>query len=234
MDDVPQQENDRLHAMLDIGEQNRAKRFRHPHRRLEFIAAHALVRGLLSLRTGLPPRLWRLTAESGGKPEVEARFGLPQLQVSLSHTRGLVIVAVAEGHAVGIDAEWLGRKRSFDGLLNSFCTPIEKRQIAARPKACRMQTALTLWTLKEAYGKATGRGLSYPLTLHGFNLTPPALAEASKGGGAGWLFRTLSPTPAHVAALALHHGPSRVPSISIGPTDLEGMGVKLGTTTRQM
>jgi 4'-phosphopantetheinyl transferase len=156
---------------------------------------------------------------------VDARFGLPQLGVSLSHTRNLVIAAVADGCAVGIDAEWLGRERSLDGFINFFCTPMEKQQLAATPKAQRMRTVMTLWTLKEAYGKATGRGLRYPLKSHGFTLSPPALVHAPAEDREGWLFRTFSPTPDHVAALAVHHGGKQTPSIAIGPADLQAMGL---------
>jgi len=234
VDCLLQQDCGRLHSMLDAGEQIRAGRFRHPFRRLEFVAAHALVRSLLSLRTGLAPRARRFAAESGGRPEVAARFGLPQLRVSLSHTRNLVIAAVAEGHAVGIDAEWLGRKWSLDGLLNFFCAPIEKQQLAATPRIHRMRTVMTLWTLKEAYGKATGKGLCYPLASYGFTLAPPALVHSPAGEREGWLFRTFTPTPFHVASLAVQHDLSRAPSISIGPADLKAMGLKVDPATGQV
>jgi 4'-phosphopantetheinyl transferase len=232
MDDVPQQGNERFYAMLDNGEQTRARRFLHSGRRLEFIAAHALVRGLLSSRIDIPPRRWRFTGESGVRPEVDARFGLPRLRVSLSHTRNLVIAAVAEGCAVGIDAECLGRNRALDGLLNFFCAPVEKQQIVAIPKAYRMRTAMTLWTLKEAYGKATGQGLSYPLTSYGFTVSPPALVQGPAEDGKGWLFQTFSPTPDHVVALAVHHGVNPPPRVSMKSADLKCMGVKSGESSK--
>lgn len=214
---------DRLLAMLDAGEQARAAGFRLPCKRLEYISAHALVRGLLSSRTGISPQAWRFCAEPGGRPELEAGSGFPRLRVSLSHTRGLAIAAVAQDHAVGIDAERLGRERSIEGLLKFFCSPAEMGQLAATQEVQRMRAGLALWTLKEAYGKAVGKGLSYPLTSHGFSLMPPALVETPEGDGAGWLFRTLNPTPAHVAALAVHHGDNRAPSVSVRPADLPGL-----------
>jgi 4'-phosphopantetheinyl transferase len=62
------------------------------------------------------------------------------------------------------------------------------------------------WTLKEAYGKATGQGLCYPLTSYGFTLSPPALVHSPEGDREEWLFQTFIPTPDHVAALEVHHG----------------------------
>ncbi|HDR47115.1 MAG TPA: 4'-phosphopantetheinyl transferase superfamily protein [Geoalkalibacter subterraneus] len=223
MDDALLKGGKPLCAMLDNGEQTRSGFFRQPDRRQEFIAAHALVRSLLSARTGFPPQRWRFRVKPGRRPEVENHSGLPHFVVSLSHTRNLAIAAIAEGCAVGVDAEWLGRKRPLDGLLNFFCAPIEKQEIAATPGTYRLRTAMSFWTLKEAYGKATGHGLCYLLTSYGFTLTPPALVQAPDGDGEGWLFRTFSPTPDHVAALAVHHGGHRAPSISIGPADLHAM-----------
>lgn len=233
MDDVPQQGKECFYAMLDNGEQTRARRFLHSGRRLEFIAAHALVRDLLFSRTDIPPRTWRFTGGAGVRPEVDAGFGLPHLRFSLSHTRNLSIAVIAEGCAVGIDAEWLGRKRALDGLMNFFCTPMEKQQIAATPRIHRMRTVMTLWTLKEAYGKATGRGLAYPLTSCGFSLTRPALAETADGDGEGWLFRTFRPTPDHVVALAVHHRGNPPPTVSIEPADLKAVWVKSAKTSKR-
>ncbi len=225
MDDVPQQGNERFYAMLDNGEQTRARRFLNSGRRLEFIAAHALVRGLLSSRTGIPPHEWHFTGGAGVRPEVDALFGFPQLRVSLSHTRNFVVAAVSDGHAVGIDAEWLGRKRALDGLINFFCTPMEKQQLAATPKAQRMRAVMSFWTLKEAFGKAIGHGLYYPLTSYGFTLSPPALIQAPKKvEREGWLFRTFSPTPDHVVAMAVQYGVNPPPTVSVKPADLKCMG----------
>jgi 4'-phosphopantetheinyl transferase len=225
MDEEPLQAEEPLYAMLSIEEQARADLFQQPVKRKEFIVAHALARCLLSSRTGIPPQAWRFHTGPVGRPEVENPSGVPHLVVSLSHTRGLAMAAIAEGCAVGVDAEWLGRKRSLDGLLNSFCAPIEKQQLAATSKAHQMRVAMSFWTLKEAYGKVTGRGLCYPLTSYGFTLSPPALIQAPEGDRRDWLFRTFSPTPDHIAALAAYHGGKQVPSISAGPVDLQAMGM---------
>jgi len=110
LDDVPRQEGKILYSLLSVEDQTRADLFRQPCKRKEFIAAHALVRGLLSSRTGIPPQAWRFHAEPGGRLNVENHSGAPHFVVSLSHTRGLAMAAIAEGCAVGVDAEWLGRK----------------------------------------------------------------------------------------------------------------------------
>lgn len=56
--------------------------------------------------------------------------------------------------------------------LTSQLTPAEQRYLHAPtlPDATRLSRALSLWTLKEAYVKATGLGLHFDLTRIEFNL----------------------------------------------------------------
>jgi 4'-phosphopantetheinyl transferase len=121
-----------------------------------------------------------------------------------------------------------------DGFLNFFCAPIEKQQIAATPKAQRMRAVMSFWTLKEAFGKAIGHGLYYPLTSYGFTLCPPALIQAPKKvERKRWLFRTFSPTSDHVAALAVHHGVNPPPTISMEHADLKAVWAKSAKTSER-
>ncbi len=220
VDELLDQDVRHLHSMLDSGERMRAGLFRHSSRRVEFITAHALVRGLLSFRTGISALAWRFRSGPWRRPELDTRYSMPPLQISLSHTRGLAIAAVAEDYPVGIDAEWLGRPRSFDWLVDFLYASGERRKLAAMPGAYRMRASLALWTFKEAYSKATGRGLFHPSACHQSDVAKPALAGIPGEAGDRWLFLTMSPTPEHVAALAVRRDGTRIPSISIGPAEI--------------
>ena len=80
------------------------------------------------------------------------------LHMNLSHCKGLAVCAVGR-FPVGIDCE---RPRAVkDSLLDRICAPEEAAAIRA---ASDRETAFSrLWTLKEAYGKFTGRGIREPL-----------------------------------------------------------------------
>lgn len=69
----------------------------------------------------------------------------------------------------------------------------------------RMLTFLGLWTLKEAYVKAIGKGLAQPLDAFAFTLDPVAIRFDGDDDPGRWLFRRFSPTPRHLMALALGH-----------------------------
>lgn len=214
----------RLERGLSGAERERAARFRFEADRRAFIAAHALVRVMLSACDGtVPPGTWRFTATAHGRPEIAAdmtadRAGRAPLRFNLSHTRRLVAAAVCRGHDVGIDTEDAARGTLTMDLAAHFFAPAEVAQAQALPGGIRRDALYGFWTCKEAYIKAVGLGLSLPLDSFAFTLDPRTLAPLSigfaPGGGddpGGWLFRRLIPMPDHPLALALRHPrPERV------------------------
>lgn len=196
-----------LARLLDDDELARAARFSSARDRQAHVAAHALVRVLLSSQAPRPPEDWRFAANAHGRPEVAGEPGVPPLRFNLSHTRGLVAVAVTLTHDVGIDAEAIEPRRLRMALAERFFAPAEVALVKALPEAERAEALFALWTLKEACLKAMGRGLAVPLDAFALTLAPlgvsfrDALAEDPRR----WLLRRLRPTPAHALALALRH-----------------------------
>lgn len=197
----------RLEALLDLDEQDRARRFHFERDRLSYVAAHALGRGLLSAWAGGEPSAWRFVLGPHGKPEVLSPSTALGLRLNLSHTRGLAAAVLTEGHDVGIDVEWLDRDPATADLASRFFAPAECAQLDAVPPALATETFLSFWTLKESYIKAIGKGLSQPLDSFAFTLDPltirfePGLPDDP----ACWLFRRFRPTSGHLMALALRH-----------------------------
>ena len=106
---------------------------------------------------------------------LDAAQASPDLHFSLSHTRGLAACAVGRPYALGIDAEaW--RTPAPIELASRYFAPTEVRLLIARAPAERPSTFYRLWTLKEAYLKATGQGLAAPLDSFAFSLDPVAIA----------------------------------------------------------
>lgn len=208
---------ERVEPFLDTQERQRAARFRFAADRHAFIAAHGLVRAMLSAFAPVPPPAWRFTATAHGRPEVAPEMaeaaGQPPLRFNLSHTRRLVAAAVCRGHDIGIDTEDAERGSLTMDLADRFFAPAEVAHAAACPPDARTDTLYGFWTLKEAYIKAVGLGLSIPLDTFAFTLDPPAIGFSPHhpGDPAGWLFRRFGTIPAHPLALALRHpAPERV------------------------
>ena len=155
------------------------------------------------------PDAWRFVADDNGRPQIAAPLPAPPLCFSVANTRGLVACAVSVSREVGLDVEtW--RDDAPSPLIERCFAPDERVALAALPTAAQPRRFIELWTLKEAYIKARGLGLSLPLERISVALDDgeprlsldPALADDA----ASWQLALWSPTPSHAAALCVHRG----------------------------
>ncbi|MEZ5293625.1 MAG: 4'-phosphopantetheinyl transferase superfamily protein [Vicinamibacterales bacterium] len=196
-----------LHARLSADEQARAARFVRAADRRTYVIAHALVRVTLSDHASSPPEAWRFRTGVHGRPEIAAPPAHAEdLVFSLSHTTGLAAVAVARRRLVGVDVEEVNRTVS-ERVAEAQFAPAEVEALRALPPDERRRAFFDYWTLKEAYVKACGHGLTLPLDGFAFTLAdgrPPAVAFADGVDRAGrWQFELSWPTPAHRLAVAV-------------------------------
>lgn len=171
-------------AFLDDEDRSRIAAFVFDEDRQNYYAAHLLLRSLLSQYTQVAPSHLRLAKNSYGKPEWnQTGNGRNVLPFSLSHTRGLVCLAMTEHFPVGVDSEYHRELHDLNGVAADVCTDYE---LADHPFETSGKgityNFLGLWTLKEAYVKARGMGLSIPLKSFGF----------VRGGSTGDSFRLRS------------------------------------------
>lgn len=195
-------------GVLDASERTRFDAFRFDADAATFLAAHALLRSALSALAPVPPKGWRFRRGSHGKPYVDEPARHRHLSFSLSHAAGRVAVAVASGCEVGIDVERVDP--AVGGLENPewYLAPAEIRGLGLLPPARRLDRFFALWTLKEAFLKASGLGLSVRPPDLSFDLdgaSSPALSF-SPGIGAdprAWQFFVLAAPERHAMALAV-------------------------------
>src|SRR6266852_33298 len=149
-----------LMRFLSQDERARFQRFHFDQDRLAFLVAHGLVRMALSRHAAVAPAEWTFSADSYGKPSIATPAST--LSFSLSHTRRLVACAVARGRPVGVDVEDASRPAPLE-VAERYFVPGERRDIFAADADQRTRRFFEYWTLKEAYVKAGGLGLSLPL-----------------------------------------------------------------------
>ena len=98
----------------------------------------------------------------------------PQAQFSLSHSGGYAALAMSS-LPVGVDIQEIRPERV--PVAMRFLTDYEQAQLAALPPAEQVQVFFRLWTVKESYGKMTGRGLlgasAFSVELSGTAVLPP-------------------------------------------------------------
>jgi 4'-phosphopantetheinyl transferase len=177
VDSLPEARLSQWHELLDTAEQARAARFVFGRNRGEFVAAHVLTRALLStLMPGTDPGAWHFVPGEHGKPVAWLGDRPAPVSFNLSHTDGMVGVAAlaAEGHALGFDVEPLDRKVTL-GIADRYFCPEELSWLESLPEATRPPGFLRLWTLKEAFIKATGQGLRQDLATFWFKPMLPRI-----------------------------------------------------------
>lgn len=146
-----------------------------------------------------------------GKPELanQADHGVT---FNLTHSRGIVGVAVSRGRAVGLDVEAKKRRtKKIDEikLAKRYFSEEEVQTLSGLPPGePRQLLFVQLWTLKESYVKALGRGIgaSPGLGSFGFNLDMTKKAIEFRPSGkepqydSPWSFTLLEPLPGYIGA----------------------------------
>lgn len=195
-------------ALLAPDEIERARKFRDEPRRRQFVVTRALTRIALSnYVAGVAPEEWRFVAGAHGKPELAPEFAPHGLYFNAAHTAGLVALAVARVPDIGVDVENLVDGHPPFAIASRYFDADEVRDLEALPIGEKRVRFYALWTLKESWLKATGRGLAAGLASISFALDAAHRARrvTFAGGVSGaWRFWQAQVSARHLLAIAVH------------------------------
>ncbi|XP_030969192.1 uncharacterized protein LOC115989574 isoform X1 [Quercus lobata] len=134
------------------------------------LLARALVRTTIAryhTNSQVEPRSLKFNKNIYGKPEVEWQdvdgSHIPPLHFNISHTSSMIACGVTVNSAIGIDVEEKQRKlkNNILAFARRYFSPYEVGLLTAiSDPEFQRQEFIKLWTLKEAYVKALGRGFS--------------------------------------------------------------------------
>ena len=140
---IPEDKQKRIQAFLRREDATRA------------LIGQILLRIIIQDMLGIPGNVISFEQNKYGKPSLKNNEGF---HFNLSHSGDWVVLAV-DSRQIGIDVE---RIMDID-VAKRFFSPREYNDLIARPAALRIEYFFDLWTLKESYIKAIGKGLSQPL-----------------------------------------------------------------------
>ena len=180
-----------LAAWLCEAEQRRAERFRFERERRRFVVGRARLRQLLAQRLGVKPASIQLEYGPYGKPALASGHAHSGWRFNVSHCDELALYAMARGREVGVDVEATAALPEADAIARCAFSPREYEAYSALAPKDRTARFLGVWTRKEAFAKALGKGLGMPLDR--IDISAPA---------AGWGVHSFSPQPGYVAAVA--------------------------------
>lgn len=197
----------RYRLLLQKEEVQREQRIQCAANRHRYLVTRALVRTVLSRYAPVAPEKWSFSQNAYGKPYISNSDALARrISFNVSHTKGLIVLGVTYGGAIGVDTEnMLDRRRP----LNSSCTFFSSEETSALellPSHTQQERLFQYWTLKEAYVKARGMGLSIPINQVNFHFLEQDRIRLSihmplEDNSTRWYFWQLRPSEIHLTAV---------------------------------
>lgn len=155
-------------ALEWISLERRAKiaRFHRMKDRKRSLVAELLIRGAAIRKLGLRPEQMVIERNPYGRPYLR---NVRHFKFNLSHSGEYVVIALGR-RPVGVDVERIDRCNQ--DVAERFFSPAEAEYLRSLPSIEQARAFTTLWTLKESYTKAEGKGLLIPFQSFGFRLEP--------------------------------------------------------------
>jgi len=142
----------------------------HPKAARLFLISRVLVKTVLADKLGISPHEVNLQLHPNGKPFVQ---GSKAVHFNLTHSADVILLAVTEEGEIGVDIEQVNREfewRRVDSVLaQSEIEWIKEKELTDSSNV--YQRFFQIWTLKEAYIKCTGEGMSRHLKMLNFHVS---------------------------------------------------------------
>jgi 4'-phosphopantetheinyl transferase len=162
----------RLKICLTDEELHRAAGFHFPHDRRRFILCRAVLRRLLASYLGVRAVLIRFLSSPYGKPFIRGEERPDGIRFNCSHSGDFGLVVISRRGELGCDVEQHRQLEDAEDLAATCFSASEIKEMNALPQSLKMTGFFNCWTRKEAFVKAIGVGLSFPLNRFSVSLIP--------------------------------------------------------------
>lgn len=157
--------------LLDQKEVDRGNSFAFDKDRNLYQASHVFLRRILSQYADIPPEYWAFSCNDFGKPAIE-NSGQESLSFNLSHTHSMIACAVGYQYDLGVDIEGNQAVSNLVDMCRITLSDAELTTVLSTLPKQREKLFYRYWTLKEAYIKALGKGLSIPMKKIKYEIKP--------------------------------------------------------------
>jgi 4'-phosphopantetheinyl transferase len=191
--------------LLSSDEKERANKFRFVKDSRNFIAARGMLRSLIGTYLEINPEEISFQYSEFGKPSF-ANDKL--LEFNISHSQNIALFAFTKKFNIGVDVEFVNPDIEVKDIATNFFSANERMNLLALPEQEQTLAFFNCWTRKEAFIKAVGEGLSFPLDKFEVSLEPgkPAQVLATHWqpeAVSKWSIYSLSPKANFVGSLAI-------------------------------
>lgn len=200
----------RLTDLLSVDEIARANKFRFPRHKRRFIVARGILRQLLGNYLDINPKNIEFNYGDCGKPEIAGLNKVNPLQFNISHSQECALFGFSLDSLIGVDLEYLREMPDAVKIAQRFFSARESDLIDNLDQEQQSQTFFQLWTAKEAYLKAIGKGLSGSLAsveISFDSVSNQTLLSAIDGNTAAvknWSIYSCLPESNYIGAIAVN------------------------------
>jgi len=199
-------------SVLSPDETARADRFHFEKDRIHFARCRSALRFVLADYVSISAAEIQFEYLKGGKPQLAADQNPNAMQFNVSHSGNIALIAIGGGDRVGVDIEKIRGDVDAVALAERFFSIRERNGLRALPGRLRVPGFFACWTRKEAFMKATGEGLSFPLADFSVTTHPdrdPELEEIRGNAEAHkqWFLADLSMVDGYRSTVAVEGTP---------------------------
>ena len=153
-------EHQNHNLLLDSIEQAKAKNRGTPLLKQQYIQVHVALRLILATYVNQPPEKVKIKKQPYGKPYLT---DYPELVFNLSHSGDTLIIALSTKGQMGVDIEFCKPRNNLAKLVSKCFAKEEALYWHNLPEQLKTSSFYDFWTKKEAFVKATGRGIALGL-----------------------------------------------------------------------
>ena len=195
---------------LDPDELQRANRFYFERHRRAFVVGRGFLRDVLGRYLKSQPQELKFSYGAYGKPSLN---GETRLRFNMSHSHDVGLLAITEDRDLGVDVEHIRADFATEEIARRFFSRCEVDAFNALAMEDQVAAFFRCWTRKEAFIKATGRGLSQALDGFDVTLGPGVKAEllrAEDDDASRWSLCDIDVGEDYAAALAVEGAISKI------------------------
>lgn len=195
-------------------ERGRARRFHQMRDSSRYLVAHGTLRVILGGYLAVHPEAITFAVTSYGKPYLVPPPGRIPISFNLSYSGGLAVIGIASGLEVGIDVERVDTRFPILETARHVLTDTELALLAVLPEELKIPVFYRFWTMKEAFLKWAGTGITRQMNR--FKVSPLPRKPAYGGqtelpeDADYWIFPELPLIPGYAGALVVGTKPSTV------------------------
>lgn len=231
-----------LAGVMSDEERRQQRRFHFERDRRCYLVTRVLARHVLSRYVGVEPAALAFATNAYGRPQVaNPAAASAAVRFNISHTNGLIALAIVSGREVGVDVENVRDREATLDIANRFFAPDEVGALRKEPVENQAFRFFEYWTFKESYIKARGMGLGIPLNKFSFRFPARERVELSIASELDddprrWAFVQLMPTREHLLAACIERSAGSCPSLIVrrfGPDEMNPAGtIEIATPLR--